>query len=445
MTSEPSAKRPIGGAVGTDGAAPLRGGWLVGARVGWVVLTLLVLALSALALPDAHALLRTVCQAGATCVSNQLAPADVAELRRLGLSLGFPAAYTLGLDVGTLVFYTVLAALILWRRSTDRMAVFCAYMLVLFGSATYTGLLDIGLRVTSPIWFWLVGGLELLAQVSVPIFFLLFPNGRFVPRWTRWAVLVYVAYEVWYVFLSSAYLGSISGPLSLVFAVLLLCLVGFQIYRYWRVSNVRERQQTKWVVFGLASALGGLALVLIAGSIFVPQEVKTSSLVGDLAAQTVTDGLLLLIPISIVFAILRSRLFDIDVIIRRTLIYGALTAALAAVYFAAVIGAQHVAQALTGRTDLPPVVVVASTLLIAALFTPLRRGIQAGIDRRFYRRKYDAARTLAAFGATLRTETDLPTLSAHLEAAVDETMRPAHVSLWLAPPHMASQPPRAAH
>ncbi|HEY7779679.1 MAG TPA: hypothetical protein VIC85_05660, partial [Ktedonobacterales bacterium] len=149
--------------------------------------------------------------------------------------------------------------------------------------------------------------------------------------------------------------------------------------------------------------------------------------------------------ISIVFAILRSRLFDIDVIIRRTLIYGALTAALAAVYFAAVIGAQHVAQALTGRTDLPPVVVVASTLLIAALFTPLRRGIQAGIDRRFYRRKYDAARTLAAFGATLRTETDLPTLSAHLEAAVDETMRPAHVSLWLAPPHMASQPPRAAH
>jgi hypothetical protein len=140
---------------------------------------------------------------------------------------------------------------------------------------------------------------------------------------------------------------------------------------------------------------------------------------------------LLPIPLSIGIAVLRFRLFDIDVIINRTLVYGSLTAILAAIYFACVVGLQAITEALTGVKSLPPPVIVISTLLVATLFTPLRRRIQSVIDRRFYRTKYDAQKTLAAFGATLRTETDLSSLSRHLVAVVDETMQPEHITLWL--------------
>ena len=410
----------------------LHGRWLFIARAGWVALTLLVLTLNAIAIPQADALLQAVCQPGALCI-NGWTPAEVSQLQQAGLSPGFLAAYQIGWSVGTTLIYTALAALIFWRRSADRMALFCAYMLVLFGGATYTGLLDFGLRTVAPAWYWLVGGLELLAQVCVPTFFLLFPSGRFVPRWTRWGVLVFVLYFVWYLFLTNAYLGQLSGVISLVFAALILGLVGLQVYRYRRVSIFRERQQTKWVVFGLVMALGGFALFLIIGNLFLPPDLLNSPVAGALIPTTVTNGLLLFIPISIAIAILRSQLYDIDTIINKALVYGLLTALLAAVYAGLIIGLESLAG-LFSRQGAQPLVIVVSTLAIAALFQPLRRRLQQIIDRRFYRRKYDAARTLAAFSATLRSEVDLSQLSEQLVAVVQETMQPVHVSLWLRPP-----------
>jgi hypothetical protein len=140
-----------------------------------------------------------------------------------------------------------------------------------------------------------------------------------------------------------------------------------------------------------------------------------------------------MIPLSIGIAMLRSRLFDIDVVINRTLVYGSLTITLAAVYFAGVVGTQYVFRAVTGQERLPQLAVVVSTLAIAAMFDPLRRRIQSFIDRRFYRRKYDAAKTLEAFSSKLRNETDLVSLSDDLIAVVTETMQPAYASLWLHP------------
>jgi hypothetical protein len=152
------------------------------------------------------------------------------------------------------------------------------------------------------------------------------------------------------------------------------------------------------------------------------------------------------LPIVTGLTILRYRLFDIDVLIRLTLIYSTLSATLAAIYVALVLAAQAVLQALTaqaaqaaqagqaGQAGQQPVVIVASTLLVAALVTPLRRGIQATIDRRFYRRKVDAERTLAAFGATVRNEVELEQVRERLLAVVNETMQPAHAALWLRPP-----------
>jgi hypothetical protein len=139
------------------------------------------------------------------------------------------------------------------------------------------------------------------------------------------------------------------------------------------------------------------------------------------------------IPISMGIAILRYRLYDIDIIINRTLVYGSLTAILAGVYFGSVTATQAIFQTLTSQERLPQLIVVASTLLIAALFNPLRRRIQTFIDRRFYRSRYDARKTLETFSVKLRDETDLDALNDDLVGVVRETMQPAHVSLWLRP------------
>jgi hypothetical protein len=141
-------------------------------------------------------------------------------------------------------------------------------------------------------------------------------------------------------------------------------------------------------------------------------------------------------------AILRYRLYDIDILINRTLVYGSLTLLLAAVYFGGVTLTEAIFRTLTGQEEQPQLAIVVSTLVIAALFTPLRRRIQSFIDRRFYRKKYNAAKTLEGFSLKLRDETDLKTLSDDLVGVVSETMQPAHVSLWLRPntPSKGEQP-----
>ncbi|HEY8325302.1 MAG TPA: hypothetical protein VIG77_12470 [Ktedonobacterales bacterium] len=420
-------------AASTTADTRLRGRGLVIARVGWIALTLLLLTLSAIALPRADALLQSVCQPGAPCLSTQLTQADLRLLHHLGLSPSFLAAYQLGWDVGTILTYSALAALIFWRHSQERMALFCAYMLVLSGGPIDTGLFDLGLRPLAPAWYWPVGVLDLLSLGGLLTFFLLFPRGRFVPRWTRWGVPVVLLVEAHYIFITDPLKAAQShNPTDfLAFAALALSLVGLQIYRYRRVSTFRERQQTKWVVFGFSLAIVGSVVSFTLEHVFFPEQTVQSPVFQTLVAGTVSGGFLLLIPLSIAIAILRAQLWDIDTIINKALVYGLLTALLAALYAGLVIGLEGLAGAITGKVSQQPVVIVASTLAIAALFQPLRSRIQGFIDRRFFRRKFDAAKTLQAFSATLRTETDLSELNEQLMVVVQETMQPAHVSLWL--------------
>jgi len=210
-------------------------------------------------------------------------------------------------------------------------------------------------------------------------------------------------------------LGGVSLLVSFVAAV-------FSVFVRWRSAEGRERQQLKWFAYGAAVFTGIFFFLQVAGD-------KSS---GWTIFVLIVTGLMV-IPVSVGIAIMRYRLYDIDRIINRTLVYGSLTALLALVYLGGVTATQTLLRTLTGQEQLPQLVVVASTLVIAALFNPLRRRTQSFIDRRFYRRKYDARKTLEAFSATLRDETDLETLNSELVGVVRETIQPAHVSLWLRP------------
>ena len=204
-----------------------------------------------------------------------------------------------------------------------------------------------------------------------------------------------------------------------IFATIVLAAFSL-VARYRRASGV-ERQQLKW--FALATVLGASYVV---GTLLQFERVLGGTL-WQLADATTNMG----IYVAVGIAILRYRLYDIDVLINRTLVYGSLTVSLVAVYFGSIVLVQSALRALTGQET--TLAVVASTLAIAALFNPLRRRVQAFVDRRFYRRKYDARKTLAAFNARLREEPDLEALSNDLVSAASGAVQPEHVSLWLRP------------
>lgn len=385
----------------------------------------------------------------AVCNMNgQLTAGDVRRLHELGLSIDFYATYTIVLASLFALGYWLVAALLFWRKSDNRVALLAAVSLATFPIVLYAGV------QTLP-WprSFLANVISLLGTLCTLLFFYVFPSGHFVPRFTRWALVVALLYFVFVYFFPFSSLNPFThSPVLNVLAIigLIASIVVLQIYRYRRVSSPAQRQQTKWVVYGVSMGWGGYLvlhlLVLHLSSLFFPSLYQTGSL-GDLIYITAASGLLLLVPLSIGLAIVRSRLWDIDLIINRTLVYGTLTGILALVYVGSIIAFQALLRGLFHQNS--DVAIVVSTLVIAALFQPLRKRIQAIIDRRFYRRKYDAARTLAAFSATLRHEVDLEQLREDLVAVVQETMQPTFVSLWLRPPehdgkqqaHWGASPP----
>ena len=276
---------------------------------------------------------------------------------------------------------------------------------------------------------------------------LLFPDGKLPSR--RWRPLAWLSGAVIIlVSLSTALtpgrltdLGGVRNPFGLEEypwvadaaqgVTLLLPLCGLAsavslVLRYRR-SGGEEREQIKWIAFAaLVLGLGSSSVVI--PSIVLSTDPLWMNLLEDAEALALAG-----VPVAVGIAILRYRLYEIDTIINRTLVYGSLTATLAVVYFGGVAATQAIFRTLTGQQEQPQLAIVVSTLLIAALFAPLRRRIQGFIDRRFYRRKYDARKTLEDFSAKLRDEIDLDALSDDLTSVVRETMQPAHVSLWLRP------------
>ncbi|HEX6711076.1 MAG TPA: hypothetical protein VF068_12165 [Rubrobacter sp.] len=282
----------------------------------------------------------------------------------------------------------------------------------------------------------------LASIVIVPFLWLLFPEGR-LPS-SRWRILAWVTVLVGASLLIIAPLapgrsgmapvenpidmenavgetiGTVIDPGILVLFVIIVISALSLVFRYRRASGI-QRQQIKW--FAYAAALNGFLVTI--------DTLDFSQFLGNTLWTLLSTIAFASLYAAVGIAVLRYRLYDIDVVINRTLVYGSLTATLIALYFGSVTLLQSLLGSLTGQES--QLAVVASTLVIAALFNPLRHRIQSFIDRRFYRRKYDASKTLESFSAKLREETDLDALNDEMVKIVRETMQPEHVSLWLRP------------
>jgi hypothetical protein len=390
-------------------------------RALWSVLALLIVGAYIAGLPEAFVQLQTPCGVD-ICPIAQLSIGQVAWLESVGIAVDvYAAGYLIFAGVTTVVWWAA-AGIIFWRKSDDWLALLVALMLVLQGATTVTEIL-----VTSQQLFHI---LNFLGWITLGLVFYLFPDGRFAPRWIRWLaiglILLIVQSDFFPAFVPD---GLRSGFEILLYFGFLSSILFVQVYRYRWVSGPVQRQQTKWVVFGVATyIIGGFVLAL---PLFVVSAASQPESVYPFVFGIGVPSLQLLIPLSFGVAILRSGLWDIDVIINRTLVYSTFTVALALIYVGCVVLLRQLFAPLTGSSE---VAIVASTLAIAALFNPLRRRIQNVIDKRFYRRKYEATKVLAAFGATARDETNLDALTAELVRVVDETMQPEFVSLWLRDP-----------
>jgi hypothetical protein len=402
----------------------LHGFWLHLARGAWISLILVELLVLLLTLLATRGQGLTICPFIVNC---DVTPATAQALHRLSIAPTSYATYNLVLALLQALVFLSIGLFIFWRKSREPIALVTSFFLVSISLGNFFP--SSGQAYPPYVIFGYIGVPCIFAALGY--FLVTFPDGHFVPRWSWLLVVLWMVQAIFYV---------IPGPLNITFWPPLLSAaeevltiggtLGVLIYRYVRVFSSSQRQQAKWLLFGLGGLIVLSILYDLIGSL-VPGLGAPDSLY-QLANGTLTFVFFLFIPLSVAIAILRFRLWDIDVIIRRTLVYSTLTVILALLYVGLVIGLQALLRGIINQGS--GVAIVISTLAIAALFQPLRRRIQRIIDRRFYRSKYDAAKTVAAFSATLRQEVDLDQLREHLLNVVQETMQPAHISLWLRPP-----------
>ena len=346
----------------------------------------------------------------------------------------YVAFFLISIPIYFLTYFTV-AFLIFIRRPNDGFALFAAIFLINFGAATaYPSFAEFSYFYQNPpLWYAIPSLLSVLCSWTLLIpFLVLYPDGKFVPRWS-WVIVVlgFILTLSWGLF--PEVFAEPTSLVSIFGAVAALGVTGaslyVQVWRYRYHFASIERQQAKLFVFALA-----IFLLFTFVYFFPPLQsalvkIPAGSIWNDLVAMVTETLNSVVIPIAIGIAILRYRLWDIDVIIRRTLQYGALTGLLALVYFGSVVLLQSIFEALIRQQS--PIVIVISTLAIAALFNPMRHRVQDFIDRRFFRRKYDAEKALATFAAFARDEVDIDKLAGNLLDAIDETVKPERVGLWL--------------
>ena len=395
-----------------------RAAWLM--TVGFLVYTLLILIGHIVGFPLGYAYLHTVCPSGCS-----LTPENVRALEHIGLSISFYANLYMVIQVLYILVSVGIALLIVFKKPGQWVPLGLSCFLIWFSAyegADYPALVAAYPVLNVPVQLLLFLGGGILGFYA----FLTFPNGKFGSRWVLGFYLVSVFEGVLAVFITTPVFVLINSVFSFLSFFIIL---GVLIYRSRRLLNARERAATKWIILSL--------------SIFIPTVILVFFV---LPAVAPADSLALLIVniagffgcginiAGILMAVLYANAFDIDVFVRRTLVYTLLTAILALLYAGMVFGSQFGLATFSPQAAQSPFILVGSTLVIAALFQPMRHRIQRTIDRRFYRQKYDASRVIERFSASLHSEIDLADLSEQVVAVVQETMQPAHVSLWLREP-----------
>ncbi|MFL5801543.1 MAG: hypothetical protein ACJ8CR_07350 [Roseiflexaceae bacterium] len=398
---------PVAPSVHADRGSPpatrLRGRRLAVARSAWLLVALLALVIFVVATPLFFNQLQTACPTS-SCATQQLTADELRATVAAGWSLPFFAAALVALRIVHACIWCAVGGLIFWRKSDDWMALFVALFLILFGLSYQTP------PPIHPVVDLMALVLGDLAWVALYAFFCLFPNGRFVPRW-MWLPLIWVLLAQIPASLPADSPYAVNNWPTWLLAPLLIGQFGLalyaQIYRYRRVSDPAERQQTKWAVFGIATSL---SLYIICNALFtlVPTLFQPPALHYLILDASLTLALLT-IPVSLAMAILRSRLWDIDILINRTLVYGALTASVIGIYVLIV----GYLGALFRTGDNLPISLVA-TGLVAVLFQPLRDRFQRGINRLLYGERDEPYAVVARLGqrleGTLAPDSVLPTL-----------------------------------
>ena len=368
---------------------------------------------------------------GEGCNFLTITSSEVAALEGWGLTPSTYALFMSAIPVIVLVVYWFLGGLVLWRLGATRVGLSISLALIALPVWTYAG--DNNWSAGDPRLFGPAVFTAVLGAGVVLAFFYLMPSGRFSPRWSWIFLLAFFGLMTVVTLEANGLILLSAGTLALVNAgavIHMLLTASFQVYRYRNDSTPLEQQQTKWILFGiLAYALSVVVWVLVFGGVLdIP--VGRLRLFANLLGWISDLFFLLCLPAAITIAILRYRLWDIDLVIRRTLQYALLTALLGLIYLGGVVVLQIMFGAVAGRAD-SPIITVISTLTIASLFNPLRSRIQTFIDRRFFRRKYDADQALKSFAEIARDEVSMDQLAARLLGVVNITMQPERADLWL--------------
>ena len=421
-------------AVNRESDLRLHGLSLVLARIGGVVIVTLALGLFVFSLPVRfHQLVVLSAQAQPALLHCSLNA--VCFPLQAALAVDVYPVYVLLFELLLVLGLSLVGLALFWRKSDHWTGMFFSIAMITYGPYI-TGSLG-ALLAAYPQWRLPISLIQTLGIGCAVLSGYLFPDGRFTPNVTRLLALIWITWIlVWLIFpgmpLNFTNPYTLSFPSFLVLMGWLCSTLLAQAYRYRHTSHRFERLQTRWVLICMTNTIVTYGVYVLPRELF-PALVQPGipGLLYTLIGYPLFLLFLPLSPVMIFFSILRYHLFDIDTIVNRALVYGMLTACLALVYFGLVIGLQSLVRLFTGQIAQSSFVLVVSTLAIAALFHPLRHRIQAIIDHRFYRRKYDAAKTLELFSATLRSEVDLNQLREQLLNVVQETMQPAHVSLWL--------------
>jgi hypothetical protein len=406
-------------------------------RLGWLLVFLLVAGLDIAGIPYRYD--EVLAEPYTIMAQRGASHAPVIQaLDEAGISRTGYAAYLIGLEAISFLPFLIFGILIFRFRPGDRGAELISLLLLLGNSERF-----LSTNLTHLFGTWAGLFITDVSSSAFTLVFFLFPDGRFVPRWTKWFMVLFLLISLPATYFPGSRWDVNQLPLPVILIISLAffgVMIYSLVYRYHNVSGPVERLQTRWVVAGLAA----LPVFLVINSFLLPALAPSLRVINAetiryhiLINLLILQPLLLVLPIGMGISLLRYRLYDLDVIIRKTLVYAVVTGVLAVLYFGGVLLMQNAFARLGAGQS--PAALVLSTLLIAALFNPLRRGVQRLIDQRFFRSKYDAEQALTVFALSARDEMEIGRLAITLMDTVQETMQPAAVSLWISAPARAGR------